>query len=649
MLDQISTSIDYGLHWPAWIAWAGVVMFCFLGLYAFALVNASRLAENRLPAPQLPSLRGRMRMTLILATTIPAISLAMVLSEHASHERLNEVARTLEGQTSGVSRVMDFLIEGSVSALNGAARQLAGDQQLETLDTNNRLVAQHRSLKLFRKILIADQSGRIIAATLDIDGNPQVIRAAQDLLIEKSYYQQPALNGMPFVSKVLQDPQLSTDTTVAISVPISNSNGTTVGVLIGALDLDQFRELKSRLTSDENIGTIIVDDAGNTVFASQPVDPRPTDDLSAATLMAAKNPLSHQKVFNFEGKRVDGGTERFIASTATAKNGWQIYLYRSLNDIEGGLLGEYIVALAWLLFALLVSIILARALTNSIVRSVHELGNAARNFKIDTDQQLSPPADAPTEIVSVFEQLSEVAHRVRQSYGKLRKALRQGEKLRSELIYIVADREKEIEQRNEDLKSANETLERVVREDELTGLANRRSLAEFLDRTWRTAMRENAPIGILLIDIDYFKAYNSAYGQQCGDNCLKTVADAVRQVVGRGSDLVARYGGEEFVVILGNTSLEGAMLVAENIRTTIEYLAIPHSASRICDSVTVSVGVTSTVPTRSTQPEAHLVAADRALQKARETGRNNVAYATGAQTGLYQALCLPNNSAIRPS
>jgi diguanylate cyclase (GGDEF)-like protein len=650
MLHKIGTSIDYGLQWPAWIAAGGVVLFVLLCLYAIILARHGRTGGTRLPVPQSPTLRGRIRLTLILVATLPAVSLALLLSESASHTHLNDIAKTLGGQTSNVSRVMDYLIEGSAAALHDAARQLARDEPLESLDINNRLVAQHRDLKLFRKILVADQNGRVIATTLNIDGNPQAFRQTQGLLMEKPYYQQPALNGLPFVSDVLQDPELSTDPTVAISVPISDSEGSPTGVLIGALDLDEFRQLKARLTFDDNIGTIIADRNGNTVFASKPADRMPTDDLSAATLLAAQNLVTNQEFFNFETTHANGSSGRFLATTATATNGWQIFLYRSLNQFEGGLVDQYLVGLAWLMLAMLVALILARALTNAIARPLEELATVDKIYKIDSEPQLPLlPIDTPDEIASVFQHLEQVARRLRRSYGKLRRALQQGEKLRGELIYVVAKREKEIEQHSEELKFATAALERAVREDELTGLANRRSLAEFLDRIWRTAARENAPISILLIDIDHFNAYNDAYGQQCGDNCLKTVADAIRQVVGRGSDLISRYGGEEFVVILGNTSLEGAMQVAENIRSTVEYLAMPHTSSPDSKNVTVSVGVTSTVPGRSARPDAHLVAADRALHKAKETGRNNVAYATGAQTGLYQALCLPNNPAGQPS
>ena len=152
-----------------------------------------------------------------------------------------------------------------------------------------------------------------------------------------------------------------------------------------------------------------------------------------------------------------------------------------------------------------------------------------------------------------------------------------------------------------------------------------------------------------MIDIDYFKAYNDAYGHQQGDTCIRAVAEAVRHVVGRATDMVARYGGEEFVAVLGNTPLEGALQVGEQIRAAIEGLAIPHRTAPARPVVTVSVGVTSTLPTRGSKPETSLVAADRALYAAKEQGRNCVGYSSASRTGLFQSLCLPNEPGRRPS
>ena len=181
------------------------------------------------------------------------------------------------------------------------------------------------------------------------------------------------------------------------------------------------------------------------------------------------------------------------------------------------------------------------------------------------------------------------------------------------------------EQRNamDTLKVKNTELEYLSSHDSLTGLHNRRTGDDFLQREWNRAVRAKTSITILMIDIDYFKKYNDQYGHQLGDACLARVSAAMKSVLNRPSDMVARYGGEEFIAILPETSLSGAALVAENIRKVIHDLEIPHEVSDK-DVVTVSIGVGTTTPVKLMNYEKLVSCADKALYKAKEQGRNCV-------------------------
>ncbi|HEY6872675.1 MAG TPA: diguanylate cyclase [Geobacteraceae bacterium] len=172
------------------------------------------------------------------------------------------------------------------------------------------------------------------------------------------------------------------------------------------------------------------------------------------------------------------------------------------------------------------------------------------------------------------------------------------------------------------LAEANRQLERLATQDTLTGIANRRFFNEFLYNEWRQALRNTQPFSIIMIDIDCFKAFNDTYGHQTGDNCLSMVASALQHVVKRPKDLLARYGGEEFVVVLPDTGSEGALLLAENMRATVERLGIRNEASTAGDTVTVSIGVATGLPGRDSTPEALIAAADKALYHAKGEGRN---------------------------
>lgn len=167
-------------------------------------------------------------------------------------------------------------------------------------------------------------------------------------------------------------------------------------------------------------------------------------------------------------------------------------------------------------------------------------------------------------------------------------------------------------------------LERLSFNDGLTGIANRRHFDGVLDQEWKRAVRNANSIALILCDIDHFKTYNDTYGHQQGDECLIEVAQTLKSIITRATDLVARYGGEEFVAVLPETTLEGAFVVAENMRVAIEELEIPHAASPVSQHVTLSLGVASTIPSRIGSASQLVEAADRALYSAKNQGRNQV-------------------------
>lgn len=174
------------------------------------------------------------------------------------------------------------------------------------------------------------------------------------------------------------------------------------------------------------------------------------------------------------------------------------------------------------------------------------------------------------------------------------------------------------------LQEANALLENLSVLDSLTGIANRRRFDDFLDQEWRRAIREKNHLSLILMDIDYFKAYNDHYGHQSGDECLKLVAINLGKTLMRPTDLIARYGGEEFVAVLPETSSNGALHIASQLHRQVEELHIPHAHSTVADHVTISLGVSTTLPTQAFPPSILIETADQALYQAKEEGRNRI-------------------------
>ncbi len=206
-------------------------------------------------------------------------------------------------------------------------------------------------------------------------------------------------------------------------------------------------------------------------------------------------------------------------------------------------------------------------------------------------------------------------------------------KLSKKLEASVKERTEELRHTNEKLRAANLKLEWISMIDGLTSIENRRAFDIEYTKTWKISQREGMPLALIMIDIDHFKIHNDTYGHLSGDHILIRTAEVIKNAIKRPGDLAARYGGEEFVVMLMNTAAKGAAIVAEEIRTRVEGLGI--ESREIKSVITVSLGVASVVPDSEMEPNELIDAADRALYKAKEDGRNKVI--VGAFRDFYES------------
>lgn len=171
---------------------------------------------------------------------------------------------------------------------------------------------------------------------------------------------------------------------------------------------------------------------------------------------------------------------------------------------------------------------------------------------------------------------------------------------------------------------ASELLQ-LSQQDALTQISNRRTFDEMFDFYYYRANQEKRPLAVLFIDIDFFKNYNDFYGHQMGDKVISSIASAIKNSI-RHVDFVARYGGEEFVVLLPETPAQGAYSVAANIYKAIERQAIPHAASLVSKYVTISLGFTVYTGGLKMGQDELIHAADQALYRAKQLGRNQIYY-----------------------
>jgi len=187
----------------------------------------------------------------------------------------------------------------------------------------------------------------------------------------------------------------------------------------------------------------------------------------------------------------------------------------------------------------------------------------------------------------------------------------------------------EINELNKELSSANVKLQSLSTTDELTKLDNRRSFMEYLNVVWKQNMRLNLPVAVMMIDVDYFKKYNDSLGHIEGDKALIAIAQCMKDQMKRETDFIARFGGEEFICLLPFLKKDEALYFAEKLRQSVEDMKLPHPMSEHSKYVTVSLGMAITVPDNNISQSQFLDEADKALYKAKQSGRNRVVAAAG--------------------
>jgi diguanylate cyclase (GGDEF)-like protein len=278
-------------------------------------------------------------------------------------------------------------------------------------------------------------------------------------------------------------------------------------------------------------------------------------------------------------------------------------------DIDRGIARSVALSVALLLLMLGLAYVVAR----SIALPISELAETFR-------QLASGVQRAPIEPLPMGGELGELAYAAEifrrkndETEHLLARARQQGEEL-----------EARVAERTQELRIANSRLQQLSDTDGLTGLYNRRHFDEVLARDWARAVRQREPLAAMMLDVDHFKAFNDHYGHPAGDACLQQLAQLLRNLLRRDTDLVARYGGEEFVMLLPDTTVAGALELAEQIRSAVHTLSIAHSMSSE-SVVTVSIGVAVFHPGSALQDTAALLrAADHALYVSKHGGRNRV-------------------------
>ena len=533
---------------------------------------------RRVRALHLGSVRNQILAFAVLATLIPTLVMSVV-SYQENRESLSEtIAAELRGTTSEAAREIDSWVDERLDALRVSAGSYVVTENLARIqgrDGDKALSRLRAYLNSLRErfpdqeaLLILDTSGRILASSSGRTGSTRL--SAEGLTGLKT--------GEALVGDGYWDGALGR-AVIVLAVPIRETDGRFVAAFAAKLNLHAVADLLQRLSPHDSGDIAVLTDQGKLIIRSR---------VSSAELMRTKLPEAITgPLFDREGqtvsyKRADGREVmgalrrvprlRWAAVAEVPREEGRVDRLRSSTGLLIAALLAIVGLLAWILASL-------------TARPLGRLTAAAAKVAAG-DLTIELPAGGIGEV------------------GYLTRVF-------NTLVARLRERESQAE------------LERLSVTDALTGLYNRRHLMGTLASEVQRSRRLRRPVSVLLADVDHFKQYNDTHGHPAGDVALAKIADILRKTT-RGVDCVARYGGEEFLVLLLETTVATAAIVAERIRAQV---AAEEFAGGM---ITVSIGVAE-CPSHGDTPESLIESADAALYEAKDGGRNRVISAGGQE------------------
>jgi diguanylate cyclase (GGDEF)-like protein len=544
----------------------------------------------------LDSIKSKIVVFALLATLIPALSTAVVSyiqNKRALTEKLNEELSSVSRQTA---REMDVWIREMVYQVVVFRASFQVSENLETIrrtssgsaryvDAVTRLSEYLRSVQErspdYEELFVLDVQGNVLASSAE---DPAEVRLPEawldDVLRDEEFLGHPYWD--PLIDKAV----------VMTAVPVYSQNmeQELLGVLGGKVNFDAVNTVLEHLAPRESGRAYVVTAGGAIITGSHAssqaamearVDPR--------NLIALEEALGSTAEY-----RGEDGTDFVGTLDRVLRVDWAVIAQVPLGEAYGPI--NRLRSFTLVLVASLLVVVggIAYILGALIVRPLSRLTDGAAEVAAG-DLSVDLPVVGGGEVSYLTEVFNDMVARLREGREALDAA-------------------------NESLRKKNDELQRLSITDGLTGLYNRRHLMETLENERRRADRSERTFGLLMVDVDHFKKFNDRFGHQAGDEVLLRVSGIPRKCT-RDIDFAGRYGGEEFCLLLAESTLEGAVEVAERIRAELAEISFEG------EKITVSIGAAE-YPTDGEGVEAVLASADAAMYQAKRRGRNRVSKAS---------------------
>ena len=585
-------------------------------------------------------IRTKLIASFLVVALIPLLLLAFINKQTTEKALTDNAKQALSAAAKETANRIDAFIDGNLNAvrveaiLPGLARYLSLTPKQRD-DSPEMQLATETLIRLSRK----DMLNVISYALLDLNGKNVLDTYTPNIGKDESvqdYFKKPLQTGLSFVSSMKRSRTIPDLVTVFFSSPVRNAKGDILGVLRVSYNATVVQQLVTRETEragaksfaillDENNIYLAHSTAPQLLFKS--IVPLPLD-IVTQLQKAERLPNSPVKELTTNEPKLkqalDDKQSYLITSLSGTGNQVNLIAIAHLKYKPWSVLFAQPISIAlapvnkqihdaMFLFAIIASVvtIIAFAIGQLLTKPIIYLTNIVYQFTIG-NLEIRAKINSNDEICQLAKSFNNMARELQTSLETLEQR--------------VQERTAELVIAKEKAEEANQKLEKLVNLDGLTQVANRRCFDGRLQAQWKRLTREQKPLSLILFDVDKFKLYNDYYGHLGGDDCLVRIAQTVQKIVNRPADLVARYGGEEFSVLLPNTDLAGAVKVAQSIQQAIHDQAIPHAKSDVKDIVTLSLGITSVIPTCDIKPDTLIASADKALYNAKNKGRDRYCY-----------------------
>ena len=632
--------LDASLTWLAVVAVVGMVAMLLLVLLVIGMKWGVTADFVRRTVFRAPTLRGRLLVGLFLIGAIPVMTLPPILTLENARVRQLELVDELRADASDLAHSITRMVAKQIAGIDALAAHINSLDEIDPSGLGDWLLRHHNAHPEFVSTWIARPDGRIVAATAFLEGDQRPWAGPRAGVSLMDYFEAALASGGLYVSPVMKGVPPRHDPMIVISAPIFAESSRPWGFIQAQLNL---RRVYRNVASYDLIPgrPVFLTDSGYRVMVASPQIRFETFENLSGHSVVTRMSDGNNATYEFKGEvEIDQPASPYLAVQRTLESGWHVFAVASLAGMQNQALIFVALSLFWVLIVSVLAVNLASLYGGIVDDPLQTLHQSLDVFDAEQTMKMVPmvPENAPREIVQVFERVRRSMEKSRDSYRNMLRAVNEGEELRRKLKVGARHRETPPQGKGRpkpDPAAATAAASKkqpaqgkAAREysgrwDSLTELAGREVFKEFFGEAWVLGCTDTRPLSLLLLSIGFGQARAKIEGGPVEDSVFKSTGETLRGIVGRELDLVARIDADKFAVVLPDTDLYGALVVAERARQAVQGTLPEISGGK---ALAANVGAASIAPIPTGDASSFIKVAQRVLIVAEKKEGSRLAY-----------------------